>query len=275
MKYRLICLDIDGTLINSKYEIGERTKRALQLAQAQGYIVTLVTGRRFLSTVKYSRELELDLPIICNNGGLIAASNTGKPFHICTIPGEHAQRIFSVWTEYEVPVFAYRHTLTPPDIYSQNPGDHSRIKSYLDREGENIRVVPDIRTAFTWEPLKIITYGHRHTEKCYYETRELYRNAPLHSFLTDYEGVAYLEIYPQQATKANGLRWLCNYYGINREQIIAFGDNLNDLDMLEWAGLGVAMGNALPEVKAMADKVTADRDEDGIAQTLEDVLGLG
>lgn len=271
MQYKLICIDIDGTLINSRHEIGMRTKGAIQLAREKGYIVTLVTGRRYLATVGYARQLGLNLPIICFNGGLIVDSETGRPFHMECIPLDYARKVFAAWSRLQVPVFAYRHSLHPPDVYSENPGIHSQ--NYLAREGANIKQVPSVEAIFQWDPLRILTTNDAYwTERCYHENEEIYRAGALRTFLTYYEGVANLEIYPEQATKANGLRWLSKHFQVSREQIIAFGDHINDLDMLEWAGLGVAMGNAVPEAKAAADLVTADRDEDGIALVLEDLL---
>lgn len=273
MAYKLICIDIDGTLINSKYQIGERTKQAIRAAMRRGYIVTLVTGRRYLSTVGYARELGLDLPLICFNGGLIADSKTGRPFYATSIPRDYAARVFSAWSSLSVPVFAFRHSMSPPDVYHQNSSDHHRIQAYLREEGQNVATVDNLLDAVQWDPMRIMTYGYTEpTERCYHQFQELYSQDKIQTYLTAHYDTCYLEVLPHQATKANGLRWLSKHYNISRRQIIAIGDNLNDLDMLEWAGLGVAMGNAVPEAKAVADVVTGHCDEDGVAQFLEQIL---
>ncbi len=87
-----------------------------------------------------------------------------------------------------------------------------------------------------------------------------------------FSGASFLEVGPAGVTKATGLERLCRRRGIEASDVVAFGDNINDVEMLAWAGLGVAMGNAAPEAKAAAHRVTASNDEDGIAQVIEQLL---
>lgn len=276
MTYKLICIDIDGTLLNRNHQISNCTKRAIRAAMNRGYIVTLVTGRRYLSTVDYARELDLDLPLICYNGGAILHSRSGQLLHAASIPRDFAHKIVRAWTGVSVPVFVYRYSMAPPDVYHQNDSDHPRVKTNLAAEGPNVATVENLLQAVTWDPLRIMTYGYKEaTEQCYHQFQDLYRQEKSQVYFTADQDTRYLEVLPHEATKANGLRWLCEYYKLSPNQVVAFGDNYNDLDMLEWAGLGVAMGNAVPEAKAVADLVTADRDKDGVAQVLERLLASG
>lgn len=274
MKYQLIGIDIDGTLLNSEYRISERTKRAIRQASEAGCIVTLVTGRRYKTAVPYAFELGLDVPLICFNGGLIADASSGQALHTAALEESFAREIVKRWHSLRAPIFAYRHSLTPPDVYHQNPHSHPRVQDYLKRYAEQIMVVDNLSRELTWQPLRMMTFGEASlVERCYYNFEDLWQRSDIRTLLTsDYDDARFLEVYPHNATKANGLRWLGEYLGIRPEQVVVFGDNLNDIDMLEWAGLGVAMGNALPEVQAAADLVTADRDNDGIAVIIEDLL---
>lgn len=269
MDYTLICIDIDGTLINDSGQISEHNKRAIYEAQQKGCIVTLVTGRRFLSALPYARQLGLNLPIICLDGGLVIDPMTAKHFHVAYMEPSYVLKVAQAWHQLRAPILVYRHASHPPDVYLQNPGDHVAVQNYIKANGSRVVVVEDLYQHVSWQPLRILTMGDKEVvERCYSDFLELYQDSQVRTLLTGDE-LRYLQVTSAQATKSNGLRWLSKYYGIGQERIMAIGDGLNDLDMLEWAGLGVAMDNAHPQTKALADYVTTDNNNDGVAQALK------
>ncbi len=276
MKQRLFCIDVDGTLINSDHEIGPRTLSAVRRARQMGHLVTLVTGRRYVSTRRYVHQLNLDIPVICFNGGLIVDPETEEALHSNPVPRKMAADIVRAWTSLHAPVFVYRHS-APPDGFYENPNDHPWIVDYLKFEGENLRRVDGLASFLDWSPLRVMTCGHRQlTDRCFRRHEELWDDRRIRTLLsTDYSGARFLEVYADGTTKGGALRWLSERFGIPRERIVAFGDKMNDYDMLQWAGLGVAMGNALPQLKEVADAVTSDRDEAGVALVMEEILGCG
>ncbi len=275
MKYRLVSIDIDGTLLNDQRKIAPRTASAIARAVDMGMAVCLATGRRWNSTVDYVRQLKLQTPTICFHGGVVVDSITGQALHSEMLDMTLARSIIAAWIDFGVPVFVYRHSLEMPDVIHQHhDSDHPRVRDFLDHEGGNVAVVDDLLASLDWQPMRLMTYGYpRHVEACYQQFANLYTEE-VQVYLTPHQDTAYLEVLPAGASKAQGLDWLSRHLGVSPGQAIAFGDNLNDLDMLRWAGLGVAMGNAGRHVKEAADIVTADNDSDGIAMVLEEVLGV-
>ncbi len=275
MDYKIVCIDIDGTLLTSNREISPRTARAITRAVDRGLLVSLATGRRWLSTVDYVRQLKLQAPTICFNGGVVVDSLSGRALHSELLLMPVARKIIAGWIDFGVPVFVYRHSLELPDVMHQHhESDHPRVRDFLAHEGGKVATVDDLLTALDWQPMRLMTYGYpQHVEACYQQLRGLYTD-DVRVYYTHHQDTAYLEVLPPGANKTKGLEWLCRHFGFAPNQVLAFGDNANDLEMLQWAGRGVAMGNASSRVQAVADFVTADNDNDGIALVLEEIIGL-
>lgn len=275
MPYKLICIDIDGTLIDSNYQICDYNRKMIQRANDAGLVVALVTGRRYYSTVPYAHELGLNVPLVCFNGGLIVDYKTKKILHQVTLERDYASHVMTMWGETEAPIFVYQPSLQTPNIYHQNRSSHPRIKGYLEFESERIISVQDIAQAVEFPPLCVKTFGFfKHIDACFKTYDNMQHQGARWLKTQDVDGTHFLEVYPEAAQKANGLKWLSSYCGIQQDEIIAIGDNLNDIDMLEWAGLGIAMGNAHPQVKAVADEVTDDHNRSGVGKALAKVLDL-
>lgn len=274
MHYKLLALDIDGTLLDSVGRLRDRTIQAVLAARKSGIKVCLVSGRRPRSVQRIALPMQLNDPMVCFNGGVVADPITLQPLHAVTIRRELVDPILKVWHAAAIPAFAYRNTPTPPDVYYDTHPDWARQQAYIEFEGENVHLVGALWRDTQWEPLRVFvgacqTVSRRAAELA----NPLVDNAELRVLFTrDYDGTWFYEIYPIQATKANGLRFLGEHFGIKQHEIVAVGDHLNDLDMIEYAGLGVAMGNAQPEVKACADMTIGHHDQDGLALFIEEFL---
>jgi len=238
-------------------------------------LVSLVTGRRWLSTVDYVRQLNLQAPTICFNGGVVVDSQSGRALHSEVLPLGTTHRIIAAWNELKMPVFVYRHSLEPPDVMLQpNNSDHPRVMDFIQQQGEQVTIVEDLLKELDWQPMRLMTCGSPQlVEACDPELMSFY-TGDIRVYHTYHAEPAFLEVLPPGANKVNGLQWLCRFFDLSAHQLIAFGDHLNDLEMIQWAGLGVAMGNASPRVKAVADIITDDNDNDGIAMVLEKLLDM-
>lgn len=264
MKFKLIALDLDGTLNNDEKVITPKTKKALIAAQEAGAIVALVSGRQAPGLEREARALELNKyhgMKISYNGGQIMDATTGEIIFRKAIPNDLAVRFLRHLEKWE--------ELSPivddgEYIYTT---DETRHKVYDESHNNNlqVRIVPNIAAAVTFSPVKILTAAPNeilvpHLKDIsggFEEEMSFVQSAPWF-----YEGTI------KGVSKYSALEQAAKYLGISRAEVIAFGDAQNDMSMLDFAGYGVAMANACDELKAMADEVTLSNNDDGIAATL-------
>lgn len=276
MKYQLIGIDIDGTLLDSQGEISPANREAIALAQQRGFVVTLITARRLHATLPLTQALGLKVPIACYNGALIIHSETLKTYYLATLHCEVARPILQQLKELGLPAIAYRHSLQPPDMYLESLSfDRSDMGRYLFSLRSHMAIQEELAQTLDWDPLRIMTYGSNRQMVTLYEHHpHLFTQKHVRTIITpddDYD-IAYLEVYEQTAQKALALQWVCHHFGVHIEQSVAIGDHINDLDMIQIAGLGVAMGNAIPKIKEAAQWQTGCRDDDGVAQAIHRVM---
>ena len=250
MAYRMIVLDLDGTLTNSQKVITERTKKALFEAQERGVKVVLASGRPTYGVVPLARELELGKYgsyILSFNGGRITNCKTKEVIYQRTIPSEMVPELIDLAKQYQVDFLTYE----GERILSNNPNNpYVKIEAKINHMP--VERVENPKEAIVVEPkVQEATHG----------LLSVYRSEPF-----------FLEIMPKGVDKAASLERLLECTGIKREEMIACGDGFNDLSMIQFAGLGVAMENAQPLVKQSADFITTSNDEDGVAKVVEQFL---
>lgn len=260
MKPRILVLDIDGTLTNSKKEISESTKNALFAMQAADGIVVIASGRPTIGTAKLADECKLGQYggyVISYNGARIVRWSTGEVLYNNTLPQQFIPQIYEIAKERGVGMITYDPednliTGTPTDKYMEL---EARIN------GRTIRQVDDFIGAIRFPVNKCLISGEpevlapltEELKKRYYGVLNIYRSEPF-----------FLEIMPPLVDKAHALERLLPSLGISREECVCCGDGYNDITMLQYAGIGVAMANAQPEVKEAADVITLSNDENGL-----------
>lgn len=262
-RYRLVAIDLDGTLLNKDWEISPRAREVIRAVRAQGVHVTLATGRMYASTVRYARELELDLPLITYHGALVKTSREGQVIYERLLPREYAKEIVSLVKELHYPI----------NLYFNHDGDRlyvDRVSAATRRYARQSSVpfyeVPDLLALLDRDPIKVVVINDEEIlDALAAEGRRRWGDVV---YITKSEPT-YLEFLHPEATKGKGLAAVARYLGVPREEVMAIGDSYNDLEMFKYAGLAVAMGNAREEIKAAADYVTASNEEDGVAQVLE------
>ena len=266
--YKLIALDMDGTLLNSEKRILPRTAKALRRAADAGYIVVLSTGRTASELTDYRAELDGVVRYgSLLSGGVVRDMEKGKAIYKQTIPVDLVHRVVEqglaenamvqILTS-EVAVMTHRDVARMPEIGQGVYQDMALRLGYL------VDDISSYADAHADEACKINL--HHVSQESLAATLRALEGLPLQ--LAKGEAVS-VEVTPRGVTKALGLRWLCDHLGIGLEETIVVGDGDNDLEVLEVAGLAVAMGNAVPKAMELADAVVADNDHDGIAEVVE------
>jgi Cof subfamily protein (haloacid dehalogenase superfamily) len=271
--YRLLMLDIDGTLLNEEGQITPRTRRAVAAAQAAGVVVALATARRHLSASLFAADLGLMAPVVSYDGALIRAYPSGEHWHSDPLPAVVGQAAVDAIA---------RHGLQPLAQYNQESGervltgpaseDTTWTGTYYDLYAAQFeRHALDDLCVGKGDPLRIVAFGPlEHLEQIAADLRHL----PCQFYLNPQGsyGSAELSVMSPTTSKGNALSILSSRLRLAPEQTMALGDSFNDLSMLRLAGLGVAMGQAPPEVLAVAGAVTLPNTEDGAALAIERYL---
>ncbi|HYF95199.1 MAG TPA: Cof-type HAD-IIB family hydrolase [Symbiobacteriaceae bacterium] len=270
-KFRLLALDIDGTTLNSRGEVSPRVRAAVARAQLAGMLVTLATGRSLRAALPVAGDLQISAPLILSNGALVTAPQTGQTFLHRPLNRTVAVAAARLLQHLGFMVCANRFALSGPDFFHDQAPAAPEQGLMLRREPEYVRQVYDMTgLAASLDLLKVMTVDQTTAVERAAERLRLELSGDFHVLVTrEAPGYSLLELAPAGITKATGLERLAALNGILPHQIIAFGDNLNDLEMLRFAGMGVAMGNAPEAVKLAARMVTASNDDDGVAVFLE------
>ncbi len=258
MNYRLIALDVDGTLLNDNHELTPRVAAAVREAARQGAEIVICTGRGSTSALGVLRELGLQGTMITHNGASIVDSETREVIHDTAISHELARRYMSFLQERGI----HFDLNTAFDLFVEEMNEEAAAMY------EHLLAQP-IRRSFAQalpEPLvKMSIYAL----KSVLDTVEIEWHSWTHELQTIRSGDYFIDVQHPKASKGQALRWLAEQRGIARESILAMGNYYNDMEMLEYAGRGVAMDNSPAEVKAAADEVTVSNNEDGVAVILE------
>lgn len=261
MTYKLLALDLDDTLLNNEFTISPRNRQAILEATRRGIIVTLATGRMFRSALTYARELELDVPLITYHGALVKKAYSGEEIYHRPVPLKEAREITGYLEERGCHLNLY----VNDSLYVRE--DNELTRYYVEIANVEFTSVGDLTVFLKEEPTKM-TVINRDEEKLrsLWDTfKDRYPEIISIALSRPY----FLEITHAQATKGQALKSLASSLGIEREEIMAVGDSYNDIDMIELAGMGVAVDNARREVKEAADFITSSHQEDGVAEVVE------
>jgi len=264
----LIALDLDGTLLKDDKTISYKTKQVIKKAREVGHIVMIATGRPFRSSEMYYKELELDSPIVNFNGAFI---HHPKDHHWGIY---HSPLDMSVAKDIVETCISYDFyniiAEVIDDVYFHY---HDEKLFELFSFGNPNITTGDLRTFLTKSPTSMLIHSTEEQVKLIrQQLNEVHAEVIEHrSWGAPFPVV---EIIKNGLNKAVGLKRVSEYYNIPPERIIAFGDEDNDLEMIDYAGYGVAMGNAIAELKTAANEVTLTNEEDGVGYYLNDLLNL-
>ncbi|HHY60906.1 MAG TPA: HAD family phosphatase [Clostridia bacterium] len=259
MNFKLVALDLDGTLLTEDKEVTPETVAAVRRVRERGCEVTLCTGRMFAATLPYARELGITLPLITYNGGLVMTPESREVLYQRSLPNRYAREIIARAREEGLAINYYHEDrLLVEEITEQH-------RLYAAWSRVPLEPVEDL-LALPHDPLKILLMG---------DEEKLNRLAE--EFRRQWDGTVYvtkswptfLEFMHPEANKGLGLKALLDHLGLDKSQVLAIGDSYNDLEMFQYAGFAVAMGNGEEAVKKAAHYVTKSNRENGVAQVLE------
>lgn len=267
MEEKVLVLDIDGTLTNSNKEITPSTKRGIQMVLEHGHKVILASGRPTPGMRRYEKELELEKYggyLLSFNGGRIVECRSGdityqRILPLSIVPGLHA--------------FAKKNGCGLLTYFGENiisafePDEYAILESRIN--DMPIKVVDnfvefvdfDINKCLMTAPVDKAPALEKQLQEKYGDIVSVYRSEPF-----------FIEIMPKNVDKATSLDKMLESVGLTRENAICCGDGFNDISMIQYAGTGVAMGNAQPAVKEVADYITGTNDEDGLVQVINEFI---
>lgn len=261
-KFKMICLDIDGTLLDSQHKISENTKRAVQIAANERQIpIILVSARMPKGILFLQKELEIIEPIICYSGALVLDKDTSILSNQ-VIPVSSFEEIYHCTQNSNVHM----------SLYKDDEWYIEEMDQWAKQESEITNIIPTIvkfsNLIELWRqegtgPNKILCMAEPNEINLLAENS---KGNPLNIYPSK---PTYLEIMPKAASKTSAIEVLRRKLQIEQSQILAIGDNYNDMDMLEYAGFGIAMGNAPDQVKNCANAITSTNDEDGVSEAIK------
>jgi len=270
MLYRLLALNIDGTLLRSNGRLQHSTKDAIEFVQKKDVYITLVTNRHFQSAKKVAKALKIDSHLI-THGGAFIGNRLDEPLYVKRISEEKTFNIVQVLEYFNcnIRIIHERFSIGNRKKISSNLVSKMLLNS-SDPLFYPIQFVGSLADALIDEPVAAPKID------VYFDTKEELKEAEktiLDSFydvdvIKVHDGK--IEIVPKGISKLNGLQVLGNHLGIKLDEMVAIGDGLDDLDMIQQAGLGVAMGNAPFEVKRAADWITRSNDEQGVSYMVKE-----
>jgi len=243
-KYKLVALDMDGTVLNEKQEISQENRDAIAEAIASGATVMFSTGRGVQSVLPYVEKLGLQSPLVAVNGSEVW-SKPGELHKRTLVPTDVIRRLHALAKEKGTWYWAYAvEGLFNRDKWTDNDLDSYQWLKFGFFEDKNPELLASIREEVESWGLFEVTNSHPSN----------------------------LELNPKGISKGSGMLEVCKLLGIDMSEVIAMGDSMNDLAMIRAAGLGVAMGNAQDELKANADLVTVTNEENGVAAIIREYI---
>ena len=261
---KLIALDLDDTLLRNDLQISPRAKAAIRHAVERGVAVTLATGRMFASALPFAQELGLDLPLITYQGALVKYAD-GRVVYHRPIPLGIAREL----VDFILPYGHHLNVYLNDELFMQQ--DSPEGQRYAAIAKVPVHLVADLRDIIVTEPTKLVVIAKEPQLDVLAEDLQLNFGNKIN--LTKSKPY-FLELAHPLATKGKALATLAKSLNIEAHEVMAVGDSPNDLDMIKYAGFGVAMGNAVEEVKKYARYITCSNDDDGVAEVIEKfVLG--
>ncbi|MBC1939371.1 HAD family phosphatase [Listeria welshimeri] len=277
MTTQAIILDIDGTLLNDDKKISSETKKALITAQQNGVKLILASGRPTTGMHLYAEQLEMEKYhglLVSYNGAKVVDCQTKEELFNQTLTIAEGKAVLEHMKQFEVKVMIdkddYMYVNNVYDCYIPYKGEEINIIQYESRGG-NFKLCEkeDLAAFLDYRINKILTAGDPdYMQKNYQAMMAPFKNTLNCVFTADF----YFEFTAKNIDKAKALDTVLTPMGIHAENIIAFGDGHNDITMVKYAGTGIAMDNAVPELKAVANSITLSNNKDGIAHVLNNFI---
>lgn len=256
--YKLVAVDIDGTLVNNQKEILDETLKTIHEAIDKNAIFAICTGRPYASTKRLAEKINRNIPLILYNGGAIRMSQSNEILYSQILTRKQSEDIYQIITENDGTYIFWSDEKLYTNRMNKFTEVYEKIATIKPIIVNSKEEVPfDNITKFIWleEAETLIEYQKTILKKL--EGVNYFTSNP-----------TFLEMVHKDVSKATAMERLGNYYGIKQEEMIAIGDGFNDLPMLDYAGLSIVMENAVDEVKQHADFITLSNECDGVGYAI-------
>ncbi|NLY18984.1 MAG: HAD family phosphatase [Clostridiaceae bacterium] len=260
MKYKLLAVDVDGTLVNNNREVTEKTKEYIKMAIEKGIVFTISSGRPIQGVKLITEQIGVDIPVITYNGAMVITADGKNIIYSCNMKEEDVLEIEKYGKEFNTTIAIWSENKLYTNRIDEKALKYSQVSGTKPQRYSNLKelVKKGINKMLWFDDIERINSFERELHGKLGPSVNFHTSQPI-----------YLEFVDRNASKAIALEKLGQYYNIKREEMIAVGDGFNDLSMIEYAGLGVAMENAPDEVKKAADFLTLSNEEDGVAFVIE------
>lgn len=278
MGYKMICIDMDGTLLGKRRKISKESKAVIEKVHKKGVEIVVTTGRIYNNAAYYSHLLGVESPVIAANGAIVREKHTSKIIYENPIRTEQCINLVEMLYKMKF----YFHFYTVDGIYCSDTLTKALTEVYMTKQigYDNLKInYYVIKNIEEWKKFFKETNGK--ITKCIAFSLKPDKIKSLKKELDKLEDLVYfgagsrsVEINNKGVSKGNAVKALANYYGFKREEVVCIGDNENDISMIEYAGFGVAMGNAIQDVKDLADYITDTNKEDGVAKAIKKIFNI-
>jgi Cof subfamily protein (haloacid dehalogenase superfamily) len=271
---RLLAVDIDGTLLNPQFSISDADMSALRRAHSEGIEIIVVTGRRHTFALPIVQQLDFGLWVISSNGA-VTRSLSGETFHRDMLPAKTCRQLCAAMQDFRGNTVLTFDKETKGALVLERMNElNGSIQRWLEKNLQYIDFVIPIEDALSTDPIQAMFCGpiarmHQALEVLAATTLDVT------ILRTEYpvRDLSIVDVLRQGCSKGQALERWANYRGIPREQVMAIGDNYNDIEMLAFAGLPFIMGNASDELRRHGWAVTLPNDQSGVAAAIEQVIG--
>jgi Cof subfamily protein (haloacid dehalogenase superfamily) len=263
---RLLVLDIDGTIVDESNPVRDSVAQAIRSAQQRGVAVALATGRRFRSSLPAHDSIGSTLPVICYEGALIQEPGTGFVHRHWTLAPSVAAQVLTQTERLGLSDRVSVHFYIQDNLYVSNLNDASKV--YFEESEIGSIVMSDLRPLLSRATTKVMVLSE--DDQAIAQLSSQLKNSHSRTQVKQYKSITSLEVFNPDVNKRFAVKYLAEkIMALRPENVMAIGDDLTDIEMLEYAGIGVAMGNAPAAVKAAADWVTTTIEKDGVARAVE------
>jgi Cof subfamily protein (haloacid dehalogenase superfamily) len=272
MPVRLIALDIDGTLLDEKSQLPAINRDAVAEAVSRGIEIALVTGRRYDFATPIARQFPCPLTMIVNNGALVKSSS-GDTHFMNLLPRDVAERVLDEAGPFrELASVCFNRPLSNQVIYERIDWNDPVRGVYFQRNREYLAEMSPLRACLTEDPIQVMFTGYANQVR---EVESFLTQLPFASDFSlamtvyDKRDFGLVDVIAPGCSKGATLAEWVRRRGWSRDDVMAIGDNLNDIEMLQFAGLPVVMGNGVPELKALGWPETLSNEQGGVAAAIE------
>lgn len=275
MAIKLLAVDVDGTLLTSEQRISPATRQAIDEIRRRGILLVLVTGRRFALARPIALELGLTTPLITHSGALIKDVHTCDVIAVDLLRADLARRVIECARRSDVDMVCCDDPWgMGTTVIDRVSAENVPLRRYLERMPDLITATPDLLSYVDHDIINLMTIDRPPVMEEFARTLQDTFGSQVKILKTVYpeRGMTVVDVLSPTCSKARALDRVVRGYGFSPAEVMAVGDNENDLDMLEYAGVSVVMGNAEPELKTLGYPPTRSNDEDGLAEAIDRYL---